>query len=438
LSSIRVSDPIPAFVMPGRIQDVRHNMKTPIYIYTLFDTYTNKPSCTGIQIGDKTIIKELFRPGAKKLLTDIYDSIKFVRDVIVRANENNIPVVISDFKLHLKVFDIPLIKTQYNVYDLNFPAVPPSESDIQDHANIQIIIAKMQKQALREYQKVFANAAVVYEDLERMGLLYNYKPIKPIYSQRTYTGRSKTTQFNIQGLADNCLIWPGHCSDKHVLLHFDWICADIRAASLLSGDRVLSQSFVESDPYTYMMHFINNNSIAEDPDTPPPNMTRAECKFFLLKSINSMDLASEPLLDIYKDLGKWIRKTREQLYDGSRYSETILGRKFHLQNSKNILAALNASMQGSVAHAMQAVIRKIWEQSHATLITEIHDSLVISCVPNSARMAYVIDHIAQIMLHPYEGLIDDNPVFPLKVSIGQKWKKWKLYRVYRENGITNV
>jgi len=400
-----------------------------IHIYTLFDKRTQKPCCTGVLIGDKVIVKEIFRSGAGKPLTKVYESFKFIHDLIVSAQERKITVIISDFKAHLKAFDLPLLKELYEVYDLHLPAVTP-QSEEQDAKNLGFILRKMATQTPKPYQKIFSNAAVVYEDLERVGLVYNYKPVSPIYSQKTYSGRSKTMQFNIQGLGEECLIWPTYYGERDILLHFDWVCADIRAASYLSGDKKLLQSFAESDPYTFMMHEINAGS--------EQKMNREECKRYLLQSINSMDFTSTALLDIYPGLGRWIRQVRTQLCEENGQVETILNRRFTLQGAKNMLAALNAAMQGSVAHAMQSAVRQIWEKLGARLITEIHDSLVICCPPKSDYIEQIIDEVANIMLHPFANIMDDGPIFPVNVSMGKKWRKWQLCRTYRENGVHRV
>jgi DNA polymerase I-like protein with 3'-5' exonuclease and polymerase domains len=106
-----------------------------------------------------------------------------------------------------------------------------------------------------------------------------------------------------------------------------------------------------------------------------------------------------------------------------------LGRKFRLAHAKNELAVLNGVMQGSVAHAMQSVVWKIWKSIGTRLITEIHDSLVVAS--SRQDVSDTIDLVSKVMLHPFKGIVDTNPAFPLKVSIGKKWKKWKLLRVYR-------
>ena len=142
-----------------------------------------------------------------------------------------------------------------------------------------------------------------------------------------------------------------------------------------------------------------------------------------------MDFHSEALSDIYPGLGEWIMKCKSRLDGPSTSLQTILGRRFRLAHAKNQLAVLNGVMQGSVAHAMQRVVRKIWDEIGTRLITEIHDSLVVSSPRN--KIGDTVDMVADVMLHPFDGLLEDNPSFPVKVSVGKKWKKWKLLKVYR-------
>jgi hypothetical protein len=39
------------------------------------------------------------------------------------------------------------------------------------------------------------------------------------------------------------------------------------------------------------------------------------------------------------------------------------------------------------------------------------------------------------MCQPFAGVLDDNPFFPVKVSIGSRFREWKPIRIYRENSI---
>ena len=166
-----------------------------------------------------------------------------------------------------------------------------------------------------------------------------------------------------------------------------------------------------------------------------------ECKTYLLKSINSMDFTSVALSSVYPQLGAWIGRCKRILSkedSSDQYLETLLKRKFKRANAKNDLAVLNGVMQGSVAHAMQLSMRRIWEEFPQMLIAEIHDSLVVSCHPTKRHVRSTIETVAEIMLHPFKGVLKANPAFPLKVSVGKRWKKWRTMRIYRESGITNV
>lgn len=397
-----------------------------LYVFTLFDPKSGRPRCTGIKSGDRVILRDLFRPGAGKIHKSIRKDLKTVRKIILTANSQRNPIVISDFKAHLIAFELPIDQRSYHVYDVHFPDIKPTTTQAKDFEIIRKVLDKMSKRKIHDYQRVIAEAAVVYQDLENAGLVVNQCEESPIWSQKTFSGRSKTTKFNIQGYTEPFTITPPNWSN-HVcsLVHFDWVCADIRVAALLSQDQRLLQAFNDTDPYTTMMNELNNGS--------DDKITREESKKYLLKSINSMDFTSVALSEVYPRLGSWIRRCKESSADGG-YLETIMKRRFRRAHAKNQLAVLNGVMQGSVAHAMQLVIRRIWERLPGRLVAEIHDSLVISA-GDGKDIRSVIDIVAPIMLHPFQNALDSNPAFPFKVSIGKKWKCWKLFETHRVSGV---
>lgn len=393
-----------------------------LHVCTIFEHAKNvnwRPSLCGIAVGDQIIIKEMYRSGEGKRLEVIHKTISEVRELILAAAKRDIPIVISDFKKHIQAFDLPL-NVPYRVYDLHLPEITTGvkRSDI---TSLTRILEQMRTQKSHAYQKLIADAAVVYEDLQKTGLVVGYEHVYPIYSQRTFSGRSKTTGFNIQGLSDNFSVWSPQYPEHNLLIYFDWVCADIRVASLLSGDQKLASTFEQSDPYTAMMEEINAESEVK--------IGRDEAKLFLLKSINSMDFSSDALYAVYPGLGRWIMRCKEQLNGPDGYLQTLLGRKFRVLRAKNQLAVLNGAMQGSVAHAMQNVIRRIWDRLGTRLLTEIHDSLVVSS--SKRAIGDTIEAVVDVMTHPFRGLLEDDPVFPVKVSIGKVWKKWKLFKIYR-------
>lgn len=400
-----------------------------LYVYTLFDNRTGRPRCTGIKDGDTVKVCDLYRPGAGKTIKKIDKTKKLIKRIILKANSERRKIVTSDFKSYIAAFDLPRDHREYHVYDVHLPDIQPTKSQDKDSDVIRRVLDRMSQSTPYEYQKILANAAVVYQDLEDTGLLINHSLEFPKWSQKTFSGRSKSTGFNIQGFSEDFHVVPQGGQECDVLIHFDWICADIRVASIMSHDTRLTEAFNHSDPYTIMMNELNSGS--------DEKISREESKRYLLKSINSMDFTSVALTEVYPRLGRWIRRCKEATAEGKPL-ETILNRKFRLARAKNELAVLNGVMQGSVAHAMQIALRRIWDKLPSRLITEIHDCLVVSAAPDSAEIRAVIDIIAPIMLHPFEGVLDSNPAFPLNVSIGKKWKKWRLHRVYRENEIINV
>ncbi len=407
-----------------------------LYLFTIFESDGGKPRCTGVLAGEQVQIFDFYRPGSRTPIRTIKDNKATVAGLITKASAKNINIVTNDFKSHVKAFGLPHRVSRsdggpyYNVYDLAMlPDIKPTESLSKDTEIIKKVLERMAKTKVKEWNRIFANAGVVYQALEDRGLWSNYVEEKPIWSQKVFSGRSKTSMFNIQGFKEPYYIIQPGASDKEVILHFDWISADIRVAALLSGDQRLENAFISSDPYTYMMAEVNANSTK--------TLGREECKRFLLQSINSMDFTSIALTSIYPQLGEWIGRCKKATSEDGGYLETIMGRRFRVAHAKNALAVLNGVQQGSVAHAMQNVIRRVWERFGSRLLMEGHDSLVVSSPANEEAMA-TLQAVSQIMLYPFEGLLLSNPAFPLKVSIGKKWRKWKLRAIVRPTGIQYV
>ncbi len=392
-------------------------------IYTLYNEKSGRPRSVGIRANGQTIFRHLYRPGEGKSVKEIFTLIKVIRNLILKASGNNTPVLLSDFKQYLATFKLPLTTKRYEVYDLNLPRLESTKSQEEDEKILIQVLDSMERREPQIWQKIAANAAVVYHDLEDRGILQNYTPQHPQWSMKTWSGRSKSVGFNVQGWHENDHIRPPSSNDTDVLIHFDWICADIRVASILSNDRLMQKSFERSDPYEVMTKIINSDS--------DESISRDECKVFLLKSINSMDFESVALTTVYKSLGRWIYDCKKSINNGKGGLKSILGRKFRLADAKNELAVLNGVMQGSVAHAMQHTIRRVWEVLPHALVTEIHDSLVVCCPKDRGAIKAMINTVVPIMLYPFEGLVSSNPVFPLKVSIGPRWKEWKHFKTYR-------
>ena len=402
-----------------------------IYFYTLYDPTTSKPRCAAIKIGDKVTIYDLYRPGAGKSLQSIKNAISSIKDFLLDSLDKKHSICTSNFKQLLVTYDLPLYLESYDVYDIHLDRsnslIKPTNNQAKDHLLVKAIIDKMEKRPLQEYQKVLANAAVVYQDMHKKGLTVNDMPVYPEWSQVTFSGRSKTSGFNIQGYYNDDLVLPTGTMPNYVLLHFDWIAADIRIASILSNDAILEEAFINSDPYQKMADMLQQGSDA--------SISRDDCKLAMLKAINSMDTSSD-VFSMFPTLGAWIAKCRDITNNSEGVLQTVMHRKFKVSQAKNALAVLNGVMQGSVAHAMQIVVRKVWEKFNNNIVAEIHDSLIVASPPDNNVIRSMINIITKIMLNPFEGILEHNPSFPVKVSVGKKWKKWKIYETHRQSGVT--
>lgn len=401
-----------------------------IFFYTLYDQ-NNKPRCVGIRDNDKINIYDIYRPGSKRPIRSVLDTIAEVRNYVLQCNDLNIRLITSDFKRFIKAFNMPIDDRKYNIYDLHLDSLANFKStDCQskDYELVRRILDKMYYFEILPYQSMISNAAIVYQDLENRGLYVNYHKFYPEWSMSTFSGRSKSLGFNIQGYHENHNISTEYYG-KNILIHFDWIAADIRVAAIMSGDQALSKSFEISDPYAFMMDQFNNEEQA---------LTREECKLYLLKSINSLNISNNVLRYIYPDLNNWLVENYSTTRNKDAVLKTILGRKFRLSKAKNDLAVINGMMQGSVAHAMHIVFRRLWEVLGSYLIAEIHDSIVFSVPEDPTVIKSVINIAKSIMMYPFDGILPDNPCFPIRVSIGKKWKLWRPYKVYRKDGAGDV
>jgi hypothetical protein len=349
----------------------------------------------------------MYQPGSGTSLSKVDENIKTIKSII----ESGTTIVINDFKAHVDAFGLDKYPPD-NIYDnayhiTEYPQSPKEANTIFSHHITNFIESKPM-----EWMKLRARAAVVYAHLQEKGVFYSFKTFYPQYDQHTYTGRSKTSGFNIQGMSDKQDVQP--VSEHRWMIHLDWMATDIRMLSLMSNDENLKQSFMESDPYTFIAGDI---------------LDRDECKIGLLKAINKLDYEDE-ILDFFPSFREWMVSSIEMAHE-TRYLETIMGRRFYLPDDEpaSFRKIFNAVAQGSVVHAMQSVIVSIYEKFPSYLMAEVHDSVV--CSSNRQMIEILVEDVGAIMLKPFSGILNSNPSFPLKVSIGQEWKKWKVWKEIR-------
>ena len=389
------------------------------------DKNRRHPRLISVLIQNNIYHFDLYRESSLKTLKQIKIDVNKIKELIIKANDKGHEIFCQDFRDLIIALELPIDQRDYNVYDLHMPRQDSNEcikSDEQKNSEVIDILATAKSKI---YQKILANSSIVYADLERSGLMYNYTHINPKWSQKTYTGRSKSLEFNIQGLSTQDIVGTVYGKETDVLIHFDWVCADIRVASIMSGDDVLSDSFIKSDPYT-MLSDILNRACAENESESTFN--RDECKLILLKGINSLDFNSVVFDRAFPKLGSWIYKLSEK-----DAMTSILGRVFRMTDEKTKLSVFNGVMQGSVAHAMQIVIRKLWEKMGSKIVCDVHDSIVLACPADQKEITMTIKQVCEVMLRPFDGILEDDFTFPVKVSIGKKWKSYKYLRTIYES-----
>ena len=201
-----------------------------------------------------------------------------------------------------------------------------------------------------------------------------------------------------------------------MFVHFDWRAADIRIAAILSGDKHLGDISLNDDPYNYVAKLLD--------------VERDEAKLALLSTINAMR-PDDKILDLFPQVRSWIRDCLQKLAL-TRSLNSLLGRKFSLQDDRTEKSVFNAIMQGSIAHAMQVSIAKIWQTTDFRLLAEVHDSAILIC--QKGMLPSVINTVTGIMCRPFSGILESNPVFPVRVSVGLKWRQWKPRRLYTDVG----
>lgn len=399
-----------------------------IVFLTIYDR-SNKPCFSCIKTKNANTIIELYKPGIKKPIKEVRKAVATINSLLTKASDEGHEIITTDFKRVIKSFELPIDDRDYNVYDIHLSKPIPYTGNSSDIELVKKAADKIyENYKTASYQKLLSNVSVVYQDLENRGLIINDISMHPLWSLQTYSGRSKSLEFNIQGYSDNDYVRATSVDNKSILIHFDWISADLRAASILAKDDQLIDSFLRSDPYTVLMDHINSNAIESQ-------LNREDCKLFMLKSINSMD-TNDILEKVYPQLCKWIKGIRTLTESSEGYAETLLQRRFKMSSAKNALAVLNGAMQGSVAHAMHNVLRNVWLKCGSNIVADIHDSLVLSVPEDQKIINATIDTVLPIMMYPFEGLLQEKHCFPVKVSIGRKWKKWKLFKTYRGENVS--
>lgn len=403
-------------------------MAKPICVYVIFDN-AGEPIAAGILRKGEKHLFNLYGKGSDTTLQEVEDNKAAIAAIINNAVANNIPIITSDFKRILNAFPIEIAqRIDYSVYDLCWETDCGTKDCKAARAIIDKVLDRLGTTKYRDWQRIYANAAVVYQALENRGVTIGLIHHKPLWAQNTYSGRSKNLQVNIQGQDGNEFLANPSGEDGDVFIYFDWMAADIRVAAALSGDELLNESFKTSDPYTHLEQLLTDDF---------GTISRSECKLQLLQAINSFNFSHPILESVYRQLGVWLRESKRKL-DEFGELKSILGRKFQVAKARNQnpLAVQNGVLQGSVAHAMQLTVKRVWDTYGSSLLCEIHDSIAMTSKPE--YVPSMIRGVVDMMTRPFRGVLDSDPFFPVKVSIGKKFRKWKPIRIYRETGVESI
>lgn len=372
-----------------------------ILVYSAFDT-SKLPAdilATALlddQTGSVNILP-VFARGTGITLSEAYENKKLIGDLIRTADG----LYINHLKLHLeatqarldldgKLYDFPdMLDTQY--------------SDIEKVKETVIDGLALMYDEVRdrpEWRLISGRAAVAYEQMQRNGIS-SYGRARDVYWRMdTITGRSRCLGFPLQSYTGEDLRLKS--VDNAAFVHLDWTAADFRVISIMSEDPELNESFQKSDPYSYVAELVG--------------ISRNEAKAMMLKTVYAVNIDS-PIVDLFPKFGEWFKSSLSDLLNNG-YIKSIMGRKFVLNDERNIRSVFNAHIQGSVTHALHSVLHKLYKIIPRYLMAELHDSVVIACDKDIA--IDVAKAAANIMRHPL-----DNIIFPLRISIGDGWRNWK-------------
>jgi len=349
---------------------------------------------------DKVLIRrnDLWKIGSKKKIIEIIKEQSILNKILSSVNE----FVIVNYKKYLDYF-----KCGFNdVYDY------PGAVEYDKHDEF---VNSNWDEFGKNWQKLRGNAAKVYYKLEKCGVMLEYKNMFPVYDMNVFSGRSSTTGFNIQGCNKEFNIKHVN-SSNNIFVHFDWMAADIRIAAILSGDKDLIDSYLKSDPYSHIVNILDGS------------VDRDQCKSEFMQAIYGLNPDHE-ILAVFPTCKKWISDMVIEL-NNNGFVRSILGRKYLTDGTiKGNRRAFNSIMQGSVAHAMNNVISKIDNKFENIILTEQHDSLT-ACV-NEFNFQDTIKYISNIMLKPFEGILDGNITMPLRIHVGKHWRVYKQIKEVR-------
>ena len=350
---------------------------------------------------------ELWRSGAGKSLLDISNTTKQLVEFITKYFH---PIAFCDLKWFLDSIKVPGLFNKVQHLDLLIPPIESTGNSESDSVILNTIANSVIGKEAKPWMSYIANAIHVYREIELEGLLWNYTKVQPKWDYYTYTGRSRCTQFNVQGHSEPDLIVRTGVPSEAFLLHFDWSCADMRMLGLLSGDETLLSTFEDSDPYTVVSKVLE--------------ISRSEAKGVMLKDIYSLNLDGL-MHSLFPKACDWL-KSKVSDAENKGYTSTSFGRSFHVSGERTVKSAVNAVLQGSVATLAQVVISKIYTLFPMYLITDTFDGVVLSVPKDEKIVCSTIKDTKKIMNDPFG---DGSFIMKSSANIGTGWGNWQSINI---------
>ena len=271
------------------------------------------------------------------------------------------------------------------------------------------------------WQKLNGRASLIYALLQTRGFWDGIKFNYPLYSMNSSSGRPNAAGYTIFNQAPDAPIFP--IDRTHTkFIQFDWIAADFRAASLLSGDPKMLESFKVSDPYNTLADALQHD--------------RKECKKGLLVATNALNPTS-PMVQYYDKFSAWMVESIDSLHTNG-FLTSLLGRKFsyvgdvsdpevRYTQDKRIF---NAILQGTVVHAMQNVLWLVYHHFGNHFLTDRFDGIVMTA--DESSLDFIIKHVGDIMFRPFQNVLESgtpeflkDATFPVAISVGDRWGDYK-------------
>lgn len=386
----------------------------PISVVTFLKD--GRPSYVYLKSDNGVVKFSIYNPGSNRKLSTVLKSFEAAKKWL----SYHLPrgLISHNIGSLLRAFKLNPLEHDSIAFDLCVQSIQSTGNPASDEELCVKLVSEIEQTQPQMYNLVMARAQSAYYCLEMNGLYLNYTKMYPKWSFDTYSGRSKSTDFNVQGWSYPDKIYQPAIPYNSVLIHFDWICADLRAASILSGDKELNDSFVLSDPYEHLANKALNGC---------NESTRDHAKLLLLKTINKLDHDNDVVNDVYPGLCGWLSLLLSDIHVHQK-SFNILRRPYYLDTNRTDKSLLNAVLQGSVASAVQCVAWEIMKIFPNNLVCDIHDGIVMAAPKDPVIISNIINSVGAIFGRPFNGVFDANPFFPYKVYIGEYWKKWNLLK----------